>query len=92
MVQDSKGTFTGPEIAFIYPDLETAFVGTFEDSRMVEGRSSKIVGAELRDGILVRKLTCEMLTCPRMNLNHEPLKPRTVVKTQTHFGRTWTLA
>jgi hypothetical protein len=24
--------------------------------------------------------------------NQEPLKPRTVVKTQTHLGRTWTLA
>jgi hypothetical protein len=24
-------------------------------------------------------------------VHHEPLKPRTVVKTQTHLGRTWTL-
>jgi hypothetical protein len=27
-----------------------------------------------------------------VGVDQEPLKPRTVVKTQTHLGRTWTLA
>ena len=32
---DEKGQFTGNEIAYIYPDLQTVLLGTFKKGRMV---------------------------------------------------------
>ena len=32
---DKNGKFTGDDIAYIYPDLEIALVGTFKDGIMV---------------------------------------------------------
>jgi hypothetical protein len=40
---DSHGKFTGSDMSFIYPDMETAIYGTFEDFLMKEGRKSSVI-------------------------------------------------
>ncbi len=39
-VVDGKGELTGGDIAYIYQDLTTAFVGRFEDGIMVKERNT----------------------------------------------------
>ena len=34
-VADDKGELTGPNIAYVYPDLTTALLGHFQDGKMV---------------------------------------------------------
>ncbi len=40
-VVDGKGELTGDDIAYIYQDLTTAFVGRFEDGIMVKERNAR---------------------------------------------------
>ena len=51
---DQKGTLTGAEIAYIYPDLETALVGRFDLEVMTEARTARVVACKMVGGILVR--------------------------------------
>ncbi len=41
---DSEGEFSGPSIAFIYPDLSTALLGTFSREQMVAGQAVTVTG------------------------------------------------
>ena len=51
---DCEGRLTGDSIAYIYPDYETALVGTFTDGVMVEAREAMVVSVkENEEGIMV---------------------------------------
>ncbi|XP_059084451.1 uncharacterized protein LOC131881575 [Tigriopus californicus] len=41
---DTHGKFTGDQMAFVYPDYETALVGRFEDKVMKAGQEATITG------------------------------------------------
>jgi hypothetical protein len=43
--------FSGPDTAFVFPDLETAIVGHFEDGHLVCGHHAKIVACSVHNGI-----------------------------------------
>ncbi len=49
---DEKGRFSGENIAYIYPDLLTAMVGTFHQEKLVEARSAVITDATVVDDVL----------------------------------------
>jgi len=53
-IPDHSGTLTGADIAYIYPDLETALVGEFDREVMVEAQRARVVAIEMVDGIMVR--------------------------------------
>lgn len=40
---DSEGRLTGDNIAYVYPDKETALIGQFEDGQLVSARAAKIL-------------------------------------------------
>ena len=42
VVDPGDGSFSGDNLAFIYPDLLTAFVGKFVGGRMVAGHPAKV--------------------------------------------------
>ena len=49
---DERGHFSGPQIAYIFPDMSTALVGTFHQEQLVEARSSHITAAFIQNDIL----------------------------------------
>ena len=51
-IVDSKGVFSGPQVAFVYSDLETALVGTWEEGRMVAASPAILTSINLVSGIL----------------------------------------
>ena len=53
-IPDRTGAMTGAELAYIYPDFETALVGKFELEVMVEARKATVVATKMVGGILVR--------------------------------------
>jgi len=44
---DASGRFSGPAIAYVYPDLTTALLGDFEEECMVSARAAKIESASV---------------------------------------------
>ena len=55
---DETYSFTGKEIAYVYPDFKTAIYGTFEKSEMKDGKSCKISAETCNKfGIKVSKKT-----------------------------------
>ena len=51
-IPDEEGNFTGPEIAFVFPDLETAFLGEFLDGQMMSAVEAKVASVRLVDEIM----------------------------------------
>lgn len=51
-VENGEAT-TGEDFAYVYPDQETAFVGSFVRGRMLRGAASKITDCTMVDGIMV---------------------------------------
>ena len=49
---DSDGELTGSDLAYIYPDLSTALVGTFEKGEFVSGQISSLVSIRLDYGAI----------------------------------------
>ena len=50
---DSCGSFTGPDIAWVFPDRVTALLGRFEAGRLVEARPATVRDCRLdRAGVL----------------------------------------
>ena len=49
---DGKGRFSGPEIAYIFPDMTTALLGTFHQEQLVEARASHVNSAFMENDIL----------------------------------------
>jgi len=43
-VVDAEGQFTGDEITFLYPDLETGLQGKFKNGEIVSAKAVKVVG------------------------------------------------
>ncbi len=48
---DTGGEFTGKDVAYIYPDFETAVRGEFENGRLVVARECKLIGAQFVNGM-----------------------------------------
>ena len=48
---DSAGRFTGDNIAFIYPDLQTGLQGTFVNGELVETTAVEIVAERWNNGV-----------------------------------------
>ena len=48
-------TFLGENISYIYPDLETAFVGHFDNGVMISAKPAKITSSNLINNIMVPK-------------------------------------
>ena len=42
-VSPGNGTITGSDIMYIYPDMETALLGKFEDSKMKDAQESRVL-------------------------------------------------
>jgi len=49
---DQNGQFSGPNIAFLYPDFSTALFGTYANGVLVKARHSNLSKLEIKDGIL----------------------------------------
>ena len=49
-VDPVDGTFTGSDIAFIYPDFETVLRGQFKDGKVMKGQICKLIGAKTERG------------------------------------------
>jgi len=54
---DEEGKFTGKEIAFLYPDLQTALLGEFNDGVMVAARPARLEAIEIVNDIAVPTFT-----------------------------------
>ena len=42
-INETNGMITGNDIAYIYPDMETVYLGAFENRKMIDAQESKIV-------------------------------------------------
>ncbi len=51
-VDDTTGTFSGSNLAYIYPDMRMAWVGRFQDGVMVEGKQTEVIAITLQKGVL----------------------------------------
>ena len=49
---DKHGQATGDRIAFIYPDMETAFFGTFENFVMKNAKEAEVKSLHCQDGLV----------------------------------------
>ena len=64
---DEDGELTGPDLAYIYPDLTTVLVGNFKKGELVSGQVSSLVSVRLDYGaIQVARVEVER----RKNLFH----------------------
>ena len=52
---DANGQATGDRIAFIYPDMETAFFGTFENFVMKDAKEAEVKSLHCEDGLVAVK-------------------------------------
>ena len=50
---DSCGRYSGPDIAFLFPDLRTAVAGEWREGELVRGRAATLDTVQLRDGVMV---------------------------------------
>ena len=50
-VVDSSGVFSGSKVAFVYPDLETALVGNWQDGKMVAAFPAILTSIDMVAGI-----------------------------------------
>lgn len=54
---DSTGSYTGLDIAFLYPDLSTALVGEWRDGELVSGLAARLSDVQAVQGVLVPSFT-----------------------------------
>ena len=79
-INETNGMITGNDIAYIYPDMETVYLGAFENRKMIDAQESKI--AELgcdKSGVMVVKKYLK----PSISVPHVYFEPATNVS----FGR-----
>lgn len=50
---DDQGEFSGNQIAYIYPDMATAWLGCFKKGVMISAKVTKVIGVKVVDHILV---------------------------------------
>ena len=48
-VVDARGRFTGNDIMFVYPDLTTCIVGSFDNERLVSGKASRVASVSFNE-------------------------------------------
>ena len=51
-VVDQDGEFSGADIAYVYPDMKTAFRGSFKKGIMVDAKEALVSGAKCESGLL----------------------------------------
>ena len=56
-VDDESGELTGDHIAYLYPDLELALLGSFRSGVLVEGREVAVTGHRYHPDDGVMRLT-----------------------------------
>ena len=79
-INETNGMITGNDIAYIYPDMETVYLGAFENRKMIDAQESKI--AELgcdKSGVMVVKKYLK----PSISVPHVYFEPAT----NASFGR-----
>ncbi len=52
MPSASAGAFTGPSMAYVYPDLHTALVGEFKDGTMISAKGARIIDVDTSDSLI----------------------------------------
>ena len=52
---DENGEMSGPDIAFLYPDLHTALVGKFKEGKLVSAFHHRVIGNALIEGVMMPK-------------------------------------
>jgi hypothetical protein len=52
-VDPVDGSFSGNDIAFIYPDFKTVLRGKFKDEKLVRGQLCHLIGSKLVKGICI---------------------------------------
>ena len=68
---DEDGELTGPDLAYIYPDLTTVLVGNFKKGELVSGQVSSLVSVRLDYGaIQVATVVLQLVVGRRKNLFH----------------------
>jgi len=50
---DDEGSFTGEDIAYLYPDFKMAIKGKFLDGTLIEGHQCDIIGSYMDNGIMI---------------------------------------
>ncbi len=58
-------------MAYIYPDFETAFVGWFDDDRMINAREGRVSGCRLDESTGVMRLLIEVVGSNRHGYGRE---------------------
>ena len=71
---DSCGRYTGPDIAFLFPDLRTAVAGEWREGELVRGRAAALDTVQLRDGVMVPRFrhTSDRYTLVHTGTHHTP--------------------
>ena len=69
-VVDDDGTFTGDNIAFVYPDFCTAILGRFNNGVLVDGVSAALADVSIEDDIAVAKWSVIGSPEPEMHVTH----------------------
>ena len=69
-VVDDDGTFTGDNIAFVYPDFCTAILGRFNNGILVDGVSAALADVSIEDDIAVAKWSVIGSPEPEMHVTH----------------------
>ena len=52
-VDPEDGTFSGDDLAYIYPDFKMVLRGSFKDEKLVEGQMCELIGSTLEKGIRI---------------------------------------
>ena len=67
---DSRNLLTlGPRIAYIYPDLETALIGQFENGMMISGQETRITDVTMDGSVLIPTFVKTTKTAPRVKFS-----------------------
>ena len=67
---DDDGTFTGDNIAFVYPDFCTAILGRFNNGVLVDGVSAVLADVNIKDDIAVAMWSVIGSPLPEMHVTH----------------------
>ena len=67
-INEKNGMITGNDIAYIYPDMETVYLGKFENSKMIDAQESSIleVGCDENGVMLVKNYLRPNVSVPHV--------------------------
>ena len=52
-VDPVDGSFSGQDLAYIYPDFKTCLRGAFRDARLVRGQLCQLIGSKVENGMYI---------------------------------------